>query len=207
MGGQPAWYSREGRSENVKFVSWASSREAFKAGAVDSGWLPPGVVRAGATSRGDFAVMIIPAGRHDLPVERQKGTGIETLRVKLPALAFFGVGKTYFAWALKDPAAAGGAALFKAPLPNVFDGGRICWGSNTPPQATGQNVAQAWALFLNAPFNGHAASGKAKGHKGDVRPLLRGLARSGEAFPNDLLLTDDKATLGDAVEREIGGTQ
>lgn len=201
------WHRRDARGDHYKFVSMAAVRDALKCGPIDTGWLTPGVVRAGSTAKGDFAVLIIPAGRHTIPVERAKGAGIEDLTLNLPTFAFIGHGKSYHVYALKSPADAGRALTFRAPLPNVFDSGRICWGSNTPPSCSVGTIAQAWALFMAAPFNGHAASNKVKGEKGDVRAFLRKVARSRGKFPADKLVPflNHDNTLDAAVTAVLGG--
>lgn len=205
--GQFAWVRRTKAGEQVKFVSPAAVLQAMKAAPVDSGWLQPGVVRAGSTARGDFAVMIVPAGRHAMPFERANGKGVETLTLHLPVLAFFGYGQSYQVWALKAADNPARAALYHAPLPNVFGNGGICWGQNTPPAASAATITAAWMLFLSSPFNGHAASGKVKGEAGDVRGFLRGLSRSGKKFPADRLLPfrQYENTLEAAVAAALGG--
>jgi PRTRC genetic system protein B len=207
--GQLVWHSRTKRGDQYKFVSRAAVLQALQAGAVDSGWLAPGVVRAGQTARGGFALMIAPSGRLTIPVERSKGSGVEDLALHLPALAFLGHGKRYYVWALKSTAKPAGAQVYRAPLPNVFDDGGICWGTNTPPPASGTTLPEAWRLFLSAPFNGHAASGKVRGERGDVRSLLRELARTRAKFPPDVLLPfrDYDNTLDAVVNAIIGGAE
>jgi PRTRC genetic system protein B len=206
--GQLLWQSRTARGEQFKFVSPAAVLQALKAGPVDTGWLAPGVVRAGSTARGGFAVLVVPAGRAAIRVEKQSGAGVETLTLHLPAFAFFGHGQAYHVWALKKEADPARALLFRAPLPNVFDDGRVCWGANTPPAASPSSVAEAWRLFLDAPFNGHAASGKVRGERGDVRPYLRRLARSRGKFPAADLLpigSYGTTTLDAQINRLFGG--
>lgn len=207
--GQLVWHTRTKCGDQYKFVSRAAVLQALQAGALDSGWLAPGVVRAGSTARGGFALMIVPTGRQTIPVERSKGVGVEDLTVHLPALAFLGHGKRYYVWALKSAGKPSGAQVYRAPLPNVFDDGDICWGSNTPPPTTGTAVAEAWRLFLSAPFNGHAASGKVRGESGDVRGLLRELARTRAKFPAAALLPfrDHDNTLDAVVADVLGGTE
>lgn len=207
--GQLVWHKSTKRGEQYKFVSRAAVLQALGAGVLDSGWLAPGVARAGSTARGGFALMIVPRGHHTIPVERLKGSGIEDLTLHLPALAFLGHGKRYYVWAVKSADRPDRAQLYRAPLPNVFDDGGICWGSNTPPPATGTVVVEAWRLFLSSPFNGHAATGKVRGEPGDVRTLLRELARTRAKFPTDVLLPfrDFDNTLDAVVTAVIGGAE
>lgn len=179
--GQYVWHARVDGADNYKFVSQAAVLQAFRSAPVDSGWLAPNVARCGSTSRGDYAVLFVPSGRHNLNVE--SGAKIKQLRVWLPSFVFFGYGQGYYVWAVKSDRLQPTAPLFAAPLPNVFDGGGICWGQNTAPRSTASSIADAWNLFITSPFNGHAASHKVKSHTGDVRTVLRRLAAEGKRFP------------------------
>lgn len=188
--------------EQYKFISLGAVAEAFRKAPIDSGWLGANVLRVGSGAHGDFAVYFQPAMRHKLQIER--GTKLETLQVYLPSLVFFGIAQTFCIWAIKGNSPESTAQLFHAPLPNVFERGLICWGENTPPRAGAATITQAWTLFITSPFNGHAASGKARNHHSDVRTLLRSLARSRKKFPlNELLPLHE--TLDERIGRMLGG--
>jgi hypothetical protein len=207
--GQPVWHTRtESGRDRYKFVSMAAVIQAFRNAPVDSGYLPPGVVRCGASAKGDFALLFIPARRHRLNVEAARGSSLKQVDLWLPAFAFFGIGSSYRVWAVKGDSLEPRGALYQAPLPNVFGDGAICWGQNTPPKAGGTVIAEAWRIFIESPFNGHAASDKSRSHKGDVRVLLRQVAKSGKRFPLSELVSAggySTGTLDRTVNRLIGG--
>src|SRR5712691_5513853 len=62
--GQYLLYDRQGGEVRVKGVSAQALRAAFAEEPVDSGWLPPGVIRYGLGPAGTFFVRLIPASRH-----------------------------------------------------------------------------------------------------------------------------------------------
>ena len=71
--------------------------------------------------------------------------------------------------------------LYHAPLPNVYNDGKLCFGTNTPPdlnrgeevgKSTAQLLQEAWEMFIGSPFNGHLAQDKSKTHPTDVREQL-----------------------------------
>lgn len=166
-----------------KFLSPAQVAAAFRHAPVDTGWLSPGVVRAGSTAQGDFAVLFIPAQKHRLLIETARGGKLQQLELFLPPLVFAGHAQNFRVWAIKERDLKPTSALYHAPLPNVFDNGSICWGTNTVPRASAGTICEAWAVFITSPFNGHAASGKAQSHRQDVRTLLRRLSRARTKFP------------------------
>src|SRR5262249_50666716 len=65
--GQYIWHEGKGRDpSSFTFVSEASVRRAFSAQDIDSGDLPPGVVRWGSNGRGTWLIQWIPPGRHTI---------------------------------------------------------------------------------------------------------------------------------------------
>ncbi len=179
--------SRVGAGEQYKFVSPQAVAAAFRNMPFDSGWLTPGIIRCGSTAQGEFALLFIPAGVHKMEVESSRSKRVQTLRVPLPGLLFFGYGKQFMVWAVKDAAPAPKSELFHAPLPNVFENGSICWGSNKPPRPNASTIRVAFDLFISSPFSSHAANGKTRSNRSDVRPLLRRLNHAAK-FPAGELL-------------------
>src|SRR4051812_43471952 len=53
-----------GAGEIYKFLSLATVTAAFRNAPVDSGWIPPGVIRCGSTTVGAFAVLFLPANKY-----------------------------------------------------------------------------------------------------------------------------------------------
>lgn len=166
-----------------KFVSTAAVKQAFSGEATDSGWLAQNVVRVGAASKGEWAVMFMPAARRSIVVEGAK----RPLSVALPALIFFGISTRYYVWATKPQAFDPRAQMFHAPLPNVHGNGSICFGQNKPPRATGAKIADAWLMFITSPFNNDLATDKSKRHKASALAALRAFAKE-DAYPHADLL-------------------
>ena len=106
-----------------KFLSPAAVAAAFRNTPIDSGWLAPGVVRCGTTPKGEFAVLAVPSGVHQIELETSRGK-TKRIKVPLPPLVFVGHASAYYLWAVKT-ASDVKAPLFHAPLPNVFNNGSI----------------------------------------------------------------------------------
>lgn len=195
--------TRTGNSETYKFLSPASVNAAFRNAPIDTGWLPPNIIRCGSTPKADFALLFLPSQKHTIQVEADRGGRMQELTLTLPAFIFLGFGRTYSLWAIKGNKPSASAQLFHAPLPNIFGNDAICWGSNRPPRASTTTLNQAWQLFISSPFNGHAATGKAKNYRNDVRPLLRAVAKQKSQFPNDELLPTHR-TLDATISNVLG---
>jgi PRTRC genetic system protein B len=201
--GQLLLITRNGASEQFKFLSPAAVAAAFRNAPIDSGWLAPEIVRCGGTVHGDFAVMFIPAQVHRLQMEPLKGAAVITLKIPLPSLVFFGFGRSFFVWAIKESVFKPSAALFHCPTPNVFGDGRICWGENKQPRAGVATIAKAWQMFIASPFSGHAANGKSKSHRPDVRGLLQKLKGKHKFPPGELLSA--RSNVDQTITQAIGG--
>jgi len=202
--GQFLLVTRNGASEQFKFLSPEVVAAAFRNGPVDSGWLPPAVVRCGSTVQGDFAVLFIPARVHQLTIVTGKVERIVSLSVPLPSMLFFGIAKSFYVWAMKESQFKPTAQLFRCPTPNVFSNGSICWGSNRPPRASSATIAKAWDLFITSAFSDHAAEGKSRSHPKDVRGLLAKL-RNKKKFPLAELMNAG-GTAKTIIDNSIGGS-
>jgi hypothetical protein len=191
---------------HYKFVSPQSVWQAFNRVGVDSGWLPPGIVRCGVTVGGlPWAVKFVPPARHTLnlylpdapppppppeaglltPETPQLGKLQIIAGVPLPGMVLMGVGSQYRIWAVgksnsqfKTGQFDPEAFIHAAPLPNVYDDGQICWGNGRPPVADGQGVGRAWAMFIGSDFTNHLVENKSRQHPKDIRFLLAELAVS-----------------------------
>ncbi len=63
--------------------------------------------------------------------------------------------------------------LYHAPLPNIFNGGGICWGTvSRGTSFKGMSLANDWESLLGSSFGNHAVSGKSKKHRRDIRKML-----------------------------------
>ena len=96
--------------------------------------------------------------------------------------------------------------LFHAPLPNVFNSGRICWGSVqrvTDDVLQGNSLAADWDTLLGSRFGDHACSGKSRSHPQDIRQKLIDLERrKARVYPKSDLVPV-KRTLAQALGDEI----
>jgi E2/UBC family protein D len=199
--GQILFRSRNGAGEQFKFLNPAAVAAAFKKAPIDSGWLPPGVVRCGHTPIGDFAVLYVPARLTRIEIEGRK----RPLDLHLPAFVFLGIGRSFYVWTTVGRELNPKERIHVAPLPNVFGDGRICWGANKPPRASAATIGQTWNLFITSPFSDHANNDKARGYETDVRPLLVSLARSRRKFPERILIAR-RESFDHAITQIIGGT-
>lgn len=168
--------------------SAAAVREAFTGVPVDSGWINTdttcrSVVRWGDGRQGEWAVLYIPPGRHQLEIttdDQATASKVERITVHLPSLIYFGGGTKYWLWALRADKFDPNHDLMRAPLPNVFQDAEVCWGPHKPPACTGRAIVKSFELFISTTFSNHAASGKSQKDEEDVRTVLREVAQAGE---------------------------
>lgn len=188
--GQYILYRREGKELRAKGVTVQTLRRAFVEEPVDSGWLPEGVIRSGTGRAGPFIVKYIPPSHHvlSLVTPRGRGDSPKPVRVPLPALVFVGLQTTYSVWALREEVFSPLARLYRAPLPNVYEDGRICFGKNRPPEVSSRTIGEAWRLFIESPFNGDLSGNKSAQHPRDVRSQLLAL-KDVDRYPVDDLVS------------------
>ena len=170
--GQYILYSRDGKALRPKGIAPETLRAAFVEEPVDSGWLPQGVLRWGSGPAGTFMVKYIPAGMYRLHLSTQDPAKPRMTSVPLPALVFAGVESTYYVAAVRDEHIGPKTLLFHAPLPNVYEEGRVCFGTNQPPAVSWKTIDAAWRLFLASPFTGASAQRKSVAYPDDVRQQL-----------------------------------
>jgi PRTRC genetic system protein B len=176
-----------------KFVTADDLQAAFTDSERDTGWLAPGIVRAGYGKHGEWFVLHAPPQRIDIHILE-----MGTVSIPLPDLVLAGAGRSYYLWALQEPFSPL-ARLFDAPFPNIHNGGQICWGNNTPPAAHPANARTVWRLFFESPFNSHLNQGKTRRHAQDVRKFLVEL-NGRRKFPSGQLCAE-RGTLSAAIER------
>lgn len=186
------WQDKSGLTGS-KFVTADDLQAAFANSERDTGWLTPGIVRAGYGKNGDWFVLHAPPQKIAIHLLE-----IGTITIPTPALVLAGAGRSYYLWALKEPFSPQ-ARLFDAPFPNIHNGGQICWGNNTPPLASSMTAESAWKLFFESPFNGHLVQGKTRRHNEDVRRLLMKLDGKSK-FPTGQLVAE-RGTLNSQIER------
>lgn len=177
-----------------KCLSEIDVSSAFGHKEIDSGWLPAGVIRWGFGPAGRMCVSEIPAQTIKITMEKAvpaagKKTRVKkyTFKLATPHMVLVGTGTRYAIFALDGPFTPGRAA-FHAPFPNINGSGWICFGStNKVPEAKPENMAAAWKLFVDAPFNDHQRDGKSKSHPDDIRNALMECAGKAEYPLSDLV--------------------
>ena len=167
-----------------KCLSPETLQKAFYIERIDTDWLPNGVVRCGSNTAGEWAVLFVPLAQQMLELQE---TG--KVQVPLPGMVMVGVGGDYRIWSVSTKQFEPDATGYHAPLPNVHENGKICWGTNCPPIASPQNITKAWMLFISSPFNGDLVYGKSRSHHSDIRQQLIALSkRRRKTYPtNDLM--------------------
>ena len=157
------------------YIGPAQVRAAFNLMAYDSGVLPPGIYRHGLGSNGTpWMAVYIPPARYTLNLVGFAPTMLN-VHVPLPGFLFAGKGTAYSIWAVKDPVLRENTLLYKAPLPNVYANGAICWGGNSAPQVGNETIMAAFRLFMHSKFNGNEAGSCSRKEPKDVRNLLASL--------------------------------
>lgn len=175
---------KEGEGSSLKTLREADVRTAFSRKGTDSGWLQPGVIRAGFSTRGPWYVYY-----HEPMVRSISIIGIGKVMVPVPALLMVGQEKQIEIFAVKrlefkDP---GKTLLWHAPFPNVYDDGRICWGKNKIPAVDASKAEKIYDLFFTSPFNADLKGGKSIKYKEDVRLMLQEVDFKGEYPLKDLV--------------------
>jgi hypothetical protein len=177
-----------------KYISPAAVRQAFAAEPIDSGWIPEGVRRWGVCAKGAWMLRWHAPAVYSAWLPDRK----RQVRTPMPALVFFGIGKTYYIWAMKGERFDAKGFLFKAPCANVNSLGLICWGSN-PHEDVATGFDRMWKLFWEAPFSGD--------HEAGANRRMAELARQrAQRFPEEKLTPLShrlfpKPTLEAVVER------
>jgi hypothetical protein len=138
------WREETGLSGS-KFVTADDLQAAFTDSERDTGWLAPGIVRAGYGKHGEWFVLHAPPQRIDIHILE-----MGTVSIPLPDLVLAGAGRSYYLWALQEPFSPL-ARLFDAPFPNIHNGGQICWGNNTPPAAHPANARPSGGCSSSRP--------------------------------------------------------
>lgn len=196
--GQLFWQSYE-ESPTIKPVSIEAARQAFSNQPIDSGWIPPGVLRWGHGNKGQWMVEWIAPATYTITLEMAGER--KTISVPMPSLIWFGQGKHFYIWAAKQKTFRPDAPLFHAPLPNVGDSGVICFGNQNPHRVEKGGFDAAWNLFWEMAFNKDHANGKSRAHEKDVTRQLLAVAKAkAKTYPlNDLLPMN--WTLGQIVNK------
>ena len=134
-------------SHDTLALAWSEIR-------IDSGWIPPNVIRHGRDQGNEWALLFVPPAVQLLAIHtyQENKTIAETLTPPLPALLFFGIGQSYFIRAVKCNGFDPKTETYHAPFSNLADDGRICYGTNHIPPCTPQTIHKAWEEFVRSPF-------------------------------------------------------
>lgn len=158
---------------------------------------------------GDDTLLVRQEGVTKTVVEYRRGqlTGVylegaaDAMRVPLPPLVMVRTVRDdhqpmYAIYAVKRKPGSLDAALFHAPLPNVFNSGAICWGTVVQVSAAalaGTSLAQDWDQLLGSAFGSHAISGKSRSCPDDIRQKWLELAQTGaKRYPTSDLIPAKK---------------
>lgn len=204
LDGQYLLHYRDGDKTQYKFLSSTALRNAFAHSSIDSGWLPPGVVRWGSGEKGEWIIQFLPPSRHTLLFAFEQKPIL--LNIPMPGLVFMGYGGDYYLWAVKGSQFDESAIAYHTPLPNIDYNGRICFGSNSAPKASPAGITEAWKLFLNSPFNRDHANNKSRCYPDSVILHLQEIYQQGKKkypYRDLILISKDSINIDQLVEQRL----
>ena len=196
----------EGNRHIYKSLTSDILRRAFDNEPTDTGWLPKNVIRHGSSVLGNWVVCFFPQQRYLLQVQSEK------LYVPLPSSIFVGISNSYYVWAVKKTKFNSQLLIHHAPLPNVMNDGRVCWGNICPPIASLSTVESTWRKFIGSTFNQDYTQGKSIKFDNIIEQLKlqnrRARISNRSRYPtSDLIPIRDKLTVEEAVEYVIKSTK
>ena len=166
-----------------KFLRPADVKAAFTHQETDTGWIGANVVRIGSSSRGSWFIYRRGAERVPICFDGDRNKYL----IPIPPTILLGVGNNCYIFAVDNKPVHDGTRLYRAPFPNVYDNGRICWGSNHPPKSNAPNAGEkAWSLFFASPFTCHLDEGHLA-KKTDLLGFLKSL-NAKKTFPARMLV-------------------
>lgn len=159
---------------------------------IASGLLPPQTLGNGIKNGAPFYVIYVPAHRARLQMPQGR-----TYTIPLPPLIWCGCKRDYRVWALGTPDVPDrDVPLYKAPFPNCYVSGGICWGNvGQIPDATTKTIGQVAKLFLEeSEFNMHVSDGKSLAFPVSVVARWQQLETSAaDAYPLDDLMPAERS--------------
>ncbi|WP_013334880.1 hypothetical protein [Gloeothece verrucosa] len=202
--GQFAVTYQEDKRTIRKFISPLSVRQALEKIPIDTGFIPPGIVRWGMFNGDQWAVKFIPPQKYTLNFGLVEGKEL-SLSVPLPAFVFLGKGTTYYLWAVKEKTVLPTAIVFHAPLPNIYDNGAICFGNVSVLRASLQVMDEVWSRFLGSVFNQDFSTNKSKKYPDNVIEQLKMVAgKTTKKYPNnDLVPMAKSLTVAQIIEQFV----
>jgi len=171
-----------------------------------SGLLPPLTLGNGIKNGAPFFVSYVPAhtARLQMPGDR-------TYTIPLPPLVWCGCRREYRVWALgTSDYPDRDLPLYKAPFPNCYANGSICWGNVSQiPEATTKTLNSVRRLFLEeSAFNLHVADGKSVAFPVSVVARWQELEASGARdYPLDDLMPAERSLSWALSGNPWGGKQ
>lgn len=157
---------------------------------LSSGLLPPDSLGWGMAHGEAYYVRYLAARAVELPL--RLGSAVATFRLQTPPLVWAGRGTDYRLWALNVPdrPTRGSVPLCRAPFPNSYEHGGICWGSaDKPPSATSPAAIEtALGCFLNSEFSLHVDNQKSRKYPNSVVSLWKDLTGRELPYPLDDLV-------------------
>ncbi len=161
---------------------------AFTRQGSDSGWIAPGIIRAGASSKGPWYVY-----RSSPDVRRVRFYDNEEFVVPVPSLVLISAPKGQYLFALMgDIYEMKNLTVYHAPFPNVHPDGKICWGNTGVPGIDQDQAQKTLDRFFESAFNGDMVSDKSQRHRQDVRKQLEKVAGKRRYPVSDLVSTGFK---------------
>jgi PRTRC genetic system protein B len=160
-----------------------------------TGLLPPDCLGWGTVGGEAFFVQYLAPRAVALPVE--VGAVTTTYHLQTPPLVWAGRGADYRLWALSGPGRPmhPEVPLCRAPFPNSYEHGGICWGSaERPPAAAADTLGRALGCFLGSKFSMHVDNQKSRRYPASIVALWRELSPETPYPLDDLVSTS--ATLG-----------
>lgn len=197
------YVKNDGKRLTSKVLPFDQATQALTQRVSDSGWLAPQLRRYGTSETAEWAVQFSPPQRYAVTLPHRLEGEEDELKIELmlPAFVFAGHGTTYHLWAVPGQEFDPEAVIHHAPLPNVYSGGRICWGGNTAPEVTDHSLDRAWSLFLRSPYSDNETRGKSRKHPEHVCQALFAFSkRRGQRRPYPVSdLVPYKMTVEEAV--------
>ncbi|MBN1261101.1 MAG: hypothetical protein JXB35_10510 [Anaerolineae bacterium] len=162
-----------------------------------SGLLPPGTIYYGHNEGGVVMAVYLPPQRRELsvlmPNRRLK------VSVPLPPLIFAGAGVEYYVVAVeKYPQAK--EVLYRAPVPNVGNNGKICSGTLAFPVCAPETIMEAVEMFFDSDFNRDLSEGKVRGESREIIDYWSEISLDSAAYPADTLVPM-RPCIEDFIER------
>lgn len=178
LGDETAWVVRFDRGQPVARtpINLEAAGRAFQRFGADTSLLPANCLFWQNKANQDRVAIWLPPARRTLDF----GEG-RRVTVPVPGLVFIGQGLTFWLWAAPERPTCVNAPLYHAPLPNIFNDGRVCNGSVKFPKANAATIAAAAQLFFESGFARHLDDRTILG-AGNATKFMLSLARK-RTFP------------------------